>query len=206
MPMNTKPRPRKCATCREAFTPQRMGQKACSPSCALQLATSARLKKERREEVAEKKEHLQRKKDAKPLSHWLSLTQDAMNEYVRTRDAHLPCVSCGTMTSAIWDAGHFYSRGSRPNLRFDPLNIHKQCAKCNRFASADVQAAYRAEIERRIGVDMLQALERDHEPRKWTREALEDLRAYYREKTRSLKASAQGLPGDNGAQLGSVIV
>ena len=173
--------PSKCAACRAEFFRLRPKQKACKPECAQQLAQAQRLKDERRQDKA-------KLADLKPLSHWLDLTQKTVNAYVRTRDAHLPCVSCGTMNASGWDAGHFFSRGARPNLRFEPLNIHKQCQKCNRFASADVQAAYRQEIERRIGSDMLQQLGGDHEPRKSTRAQLEEIRAHYRAKLRELRS------------------
>jgi hypothetical protein len=162
-------------------------QKACGWECAQKLAEKLR----ERRDLTERRADLQKSKaklaDLKPLSHWLSLTQDVVNAYVRLRDAHLPCVSCGATSAATWDAGHFYSRGARPNLRFEPLNIAKQCRKCNHYTSADVQDAFRRELKRRIGVKAFNMLKRDHEPRKWTREALEELRAYYRQKIREME-------------------
>ena len=48
-------RQKKCAYCRQEFTPQRMGQKVCCPECAQAVARKKREKFERCEEYAERR-------------------------------------------------------------------------------------------------------------------------------------------------------
>ena len=44
-----------CKVCKTIYTPQRMGQKVCSPACAQSLASSERAKAEKVEQVKESK-------------------------------------------------------------------------------------------------------------------------------------------------------
>ncbi len=73
------------------------------------------------------------KKAIRKRSDWYAILQAEVNKNVRLRDAGLPCCTCGTTNPAIkYDAGHFLSRGARPELSFEPTNIHLQCSvQCN---------------------------------------------------------------------------
>jgi hypothetical protein len=171
-------RQRKCKVCGDKFTPQRGIQTWCSPDCGVVLA--ARL-------VGEKqaREHRAKLADSKPLSHWLELTQRVVNAYVLARDAERPCISCGCWDAFAFDAGHFLSRGARPELRFDLANIHKQCAACNRHKGGN-QVQYRLGLVARIGLPAVEALEGQHPPAKFTREGLAELRRQIAAMTRQL--------------------
>ena len=137
MAIERKPaKPKKCrvATCRASFVPSRMGQAVCSPACA--LIDGPRHAPKARKALAdiERKDIKVRKEKLKSRADHLREAQAAVNEYVRLRDAHLPCISCDStpndndlMTGSRWDAGHYRSVGACPELRFEPLNIHRQC-------------------------------------------------------------------------------
>jgi hypothetical protein len=63
-----------------------------------------------------------------------------LSKYIRQRnavDGYVKCVTCGTRKH--WtevDAGHFCSR-RHYSTRFNPMNIHEQCKKCNNFGAGE---------------------------------------------------------------------
>ena len=156
-----------------------MGQKACSINCAADHARSEREKKER-------KEGKERKAKLKTRSDWMRETQAAVNAYVRARDADLPCISCGRHHEGQWHAGHYLARGSHPNLALVEVNLAKQCAPCNTHLSGN-QLKFRVGLIARIGLEAVEALEADNEPRKYTIEDLKRIKAEYVAKLRALK-------------------
>ncbi|WP_434706679.1 recombination protein NinG [Pseudomonas sp. D4-18] len=192
------PRAKKCrvAECGAPFVPQRLGQRVCSQACAILDAPTNQANQEKaRKSLAqvERREIKVRKEKLKSRAEHLREAQAAVNEYVRLRDAHLPCISCDStpndndlMTGSRWDAGHYRSVGACPELRFEPLNIHRQCVKCNRNLSGNA-VEYRIRLVLRIGADQVAWLEGPHEPRKYTVEEIKAIKAEYRAKTRELK-------------------
>ena len=192
------PRPKKCAvqTCRASFVPRASFQTWCSPDCGVAIARARQEKKRKALAQVERREIKVRKEKLKSRADHLREAQAAVNEYVRLRDAHLPCISCDSlpndndlMTGSRWDAGHYRSVGACPELRFEPLNIHRQCVKCNRNLSGNA-VEYRIRLVLRIGADKVAWLEGLHEPRKYTVEEIKAIKAEYRAKTRELKRAA----------------
>jgi hypothetical protein len=189
------PRPKKCSvkTCRASFVPKVSFQSWCSPDCAVVIARDKQEKKRKSLASIERREIKVRKEKLKSRADHLREAQAAVNEYVRLRDAHLPCISCDSMpndsdliTGSRWDAGHYRSVGACPELRFEPLNIHRQCVKCNRNLSGNA-IEYRIRLVLRIGAETVAWLEGPHEPRKYTVEEIKTIKAEYRAKTRELK-------------------
>lgn len=81
----------------------------------------------------ERKTARKRKLEVNRTQH-LDRLQKLVNQWVLSvRDANEPCCTCGTANPGIkYDAGHFLSRGSSPELRFEATNIHRQCSvQCN---------------------------------------------------------------------------
>ncbi|EMK7870993.1 recombination protein NinG, partial [Escherichia coli] len=129
-----KPARRRCKNdeCREWFHPAFANQWWCSPECGTKIALERRSKErekaEKAEKAAEKKRRReeQKQKDKlkiqklalKPRSYWIKQAQQAVNAFIRERDRDLPCISCGTLTSAQWDAGHYRTTAATPQLRF----------------------------------------------------------------------------------------
>ncbi|WLH76859.1 recombination protein NinG [Pseudomonas sp. FP2335] len=192
------PKPKKCrvATCRASFVPARIGQAVCSPACALVDGPRHAPKSRKALADIERAEIKVRREKLKSRAEHLREAQTAVNEYVRLRDAHLPCISCDSMpndndlmTGSRWDAGHYRSVGACPELRFEPLNIHRQCVKCNRNLSGNA-VEYRIRLVQRIGADKVAWLEGLHPACKYTVEEIKAIKAKYRAMTRELKRAA----------------
>jgi hypothetical protein len=127
------------------------------------------------------KEKKVRKEALKTRSEWLKDLQDVFNTFIRLRDKDKPCISCGTFTGKM-NAGHYKSVGGSPELRFNELNVHKQCEYCNTHLSANL-IEYRIGLVKRIGVEQVEFLERkDHEPLKLTVDEIKEKIRIYKDK------------------------
>lgn len=189
------PRPKKCKNpaCGEKFVAQRLGQAVCSPKCGLAIKHVNQEKARKSLGQVERREIKVRKEKLKSRADHLHEAQAAVNGYVRLRDAHQPCISCDStpndndlMTGSRWDAGHYRSVGACPELRFEPLNIHRQCVKCNRNLSGNA-VEYRIRLVQRIGAEKLAWLEGLHAPSKYTVDEIKAIKAKYRAMTKELK-------------------
>jgi len=108
----------------------------------------------------------------KTASDYIKEAQVAFNSYIRVRDKHKQCISCGclpgdTVQGGKFDAGHYRSRGSASHLRYHLLNCHSQCVKCNRYLSGNV-VEYRKGLIARIGAERVEKIEMGNNPRKFT--------------------------------------
>lgn len=192
----------RCKICRDKFEAKYFLQKACfNPACLAEWSKLDMQKKNNTtkkvadiERKAQKKKDTARKKELKPVGDYVKEAQAAVNKYIRLRDRDKPCVSCGSnpsdanlMTGSRFDAGHYRSRGSASHLRFNLLNIHKQCVKCNRFNSGNA-VDYRIELINRIGQDNVDRLESDNKPRKFTVEYLERIKKIFNKRARFYEA------------------
>lgn len=186
-------------SCSEWFHPKFSNQWWCSPECGTMVALERRTKerdkaekaadKKRRREEQEQKDKLKvRKLALKPRSYWIKQAQQAVNTFIRERDRDLPCISCGTFTSAQWDAGHYRTTAAAPQLRFDERNIHRQCVVCNQHKSGNL-VPYRVELIERIGIAQVEAIESDHKRHRWTTEECQAIKANYQQKTIELRKS-----------------
>ncbi|MCF5179615.1 recombination protein NinG [Pseudomonas syringae pv. syringae] len=185
-------RRKRCPECRVMFTPARARQAVCGEiECAIAHGQSEKGRAIAGKALAEvgRREIKVRKEALKNRSDHMKDTQQAFNEWVRHRDAALPCVSCGRHHEGKYDAGHYRTVRSNPALRFEPLNCHKQCVPCNQHKSGNV-IEYRIELVRRIGIANVEWLEGPHEPQKYTVEELKALTANYRALTKELKRAS----------------
>lgn len=78
------------------------------------------------------------------------------HKYIRKRDEGKPCISCGTYTTL--QAGHFYSAGHNPSVRFNEDNVHGQCKRCNYFLSGNL-VPYQRNLIEKIGQERFNELE-----------------------------------------------
>lgn len=193
-------KPKKCRApgCGKPFHPTMTTQRVCSPACALAMAKDPKLQKVAAKAITkQKRQDLQeRREKLKTKGERLREAQAAFNAYIRERDAGLPCISCDSLpsdhdliTGSRWDAGHYRSVGACPELRFEPLNVHRQCVKCNRNLSGNA-VEYRIRLVKRIGADRVDWLEGPHKPQRLTIEDLQAIKALYRQKLRDLKRAA----------------
>ena len=183
--MTKPPRQKKCKVCRDPFKPFSSTHVACSLPCALALAKEASAK-ERRAEYKAHREKLKTRADH------LKECQQAFNSWVRERDFAEPCISCGTMNPVQYCAGHYLTVGAHPELRFEPLNVHKQCNKhCNLEKSGNI-VEYRKGLLAKIGPESLDWLEGKHEPVKYTIDEIKEMTKQFRTEAKRLKLRNQG--------------
>jgi hypothetical protein len=201
-------KPKKCrvATCRASFVPSRMGQAVCSPACAMIDAPRHEPKARKALADIERKDIKVRKEALKSRADHLKDAEKAVRDYRRNYELSIGsgCISCGDTQESIlsaqgwktggaFDAGHFLGKGARPELRLVPTNIWLQCKSCNAGSSKfarkgeTVSQAFRTGLIARIGLEAVEALEADHQPRKYTVEELKAVTAEYRAKTREMK-------------------
>lgn len=176
---------KRCKACRCEFTPSRPMQQACSPDCALKLVVAKREKNERAAKTLERKADAAKREKLKSRSDYAREAQTAFNLWVRLRDKDRPCISCGRHHNGQYHAGHFLSVGARPELRYEPSNVWKQCSPCNTHLSGNA-VLFRAALVREIGVEKVEWLEGPHEPRKYTVDDLKEIKRIYSAKAREL--------------------
>ena len=170
---------KKCRVCKEKFPYFNSTQVACSPKCAIEL-----VKLNKSKEYDKKTKEL--KASIKTKADWLKEAQTANNAYIRERDHDDPCISCGRHHQGQYHAGHYLSRGACPELRFHPLNNHKQCQPCNNHLSGNL-VNYRVNLIKKIGLDMVEWLEGPHEPQKLSIEDIKEIKEYYKEQFKLIK-------------------
>lgn len=172
--------------CGTQFVPSKLGQKVCGWACGLAIAPANQDKALKAIDQRKRREIKVRKEKLKSRADHLKDTQVAFNAWVRERDALLPCVSCGRHHDGQYHAGHYRTVSANPEIRFEPLNVWKQCAPCNNHKSGDI-VNYRIELVKRIGAEKVEWLEGPHEPKKYTVDDLKAMTADYRAKTKELK-------------------
>jgi len=201
---------RKCKVCKAEFTPQKMGQKVCSPDCAISLAVSERGKAAKVARVKERREDKAKLIAMKGRGDWLKEAKIAIQRFRRLEELSLgsSCMSCSRSQEEVagtdswkpggaWDGGHFLSKGARPELALEPLNIWLQCKSCNagsgKYARKGytVNQSFRINLIARIGVEMVDYLEGPHELPKHTIDDLKAIKAAYTLKTKQLKAEQE---------------
>jgi hypothetical protein len=130
---------KKCKECGGNFTPFKTTQVVCGAKCAAKLA-EAKVWKEKKKVMIE---------NTRTRTEWLALLQIVFNKYIRLRDAGKPCISCDRPLTSKFDAGHFFSVGRYPNLRFCEDNVHGQCVHCNQHLHGN-HLEYNERIQHRI--------------------------------------------------------
>jgi len=149
-------------------------------------AEAKRIKAQHEAEKADRQRLAEKKQQVKPLIYFIKQAQQAFNEFIRYRDRHLPCISCGRHHEGQYHAGHFRTTGANPELRFDEDNVHKQCSPCNNHLSGNL-IAYRPALISKIGQARFDVLMGPHELPKWKREDYIRIRDEYRAKLKAMK-------------------
>lgn len=180
-------KPRKCGICRQPATYGNAVNAWCSHEHGLELAKRMKSRSDKRKAAADRKAQRDARERVKTGPTLRKEAQAAFNAWVRMRDAGKPCVSCGRPDDGHHQrhAGHYRSVGGYPALRFEPDNVHAQCATCNNYLSGNL-VGYRAELVRRIGLPRVEWLEGPHEPAKLSRDELVSMTKCFRELTREL--------------------
>lgn len=177
----------KCKFCKQPAT-QRFGlNHFCDVNCAYNHARAIQAKKVSKDASEQRRFDRERLRQLKTRSEWLRDAQVVFNKFIRLRDSNLPCVSCGRFHQGQWHAGHYLSVGAHPELRFNELNVWRQCQPCNAHLSGN-QINYRKELVNRIGLEEVEKLESKHEPLKLTVDEIKELIKTYKAKVKALTA------------------
>lgn len=174
-----------CKICRSPFAAISSLTPVCSNyDCRVDYALKQAEKNKARE-------HREWKSKAKEklmtLSDYIQICQRVFNTYIRMRDKDLPCISSGRPLNGKYDAGHYYSTGAYPNLRFHEDNVHGQSVHDNRDLHGNL-IAYREGLIARIGIDRFNELEAvKNVPRHYTIDEVKELIQEYRNKIKEIK-------------------
>ena len=172
---------KKCRVCKKEFEPTfTTMQKVCSVTCSIEAAKQKK-KKEYSQETRRMKKALQ----DNDRSYQLKKCQEVFNKYIRLRDDSLPCISCGRHHKGQYHAGHYRTVAAHPELRFNELNNHKQCAPCNNHLSGNI-VEYRINLAKKIGEEKLKWLEGNHQSQKYTLDDIKEIKLYYKDKLSEL--------------------
>lgn len=183
--------------CLAEFAPLRLGQKACSIPCSIVVGREEEAKKLAKQLAEEDRksraERRAEKEKIKTIGEYAKQAQDAFNAWVRERDYGQPCISCGTTSNVQYAAGHYRTVGACKALRFEPLNVHRQCNRnCNSGKSGNI-VEYRIGLVKKIGLEKVEWLEGPHETVRYTVEDYKAIGAKYRALRRELvKARERG--------------
>ena len=189
----------RCTFCKNRFRPEEVEGKRtpagwfCSIDHAIEHSRAARERQNKKAIQSQAKKEKdnrrllrERKQELRSRSWYLKECQKWFNKFIRLRDAHEPCISCGRHHQGQYHAGHYRTVASSPELRFEELNCHKQCAPCNNHLSGNI-VNYRPSLIKKIGLDKVEWLEGPHKPIKITIDELKDLIAGYKSKCKELE-------------------
>ena len=161
---------------------------------------AAARKKERVEkERVDRRELKARKEALRPHGYYVKQAQIWFNRFIRLRDHGNHCISCDRpyqqsfyLKGQLFDAGHYRSVGSSPELRFEELNVHLQCVRCNRELSGNA-VEYRKRLLIKIGAKNLDWLEGPHEAKHYSVDDLKAIAAKYKSKCKELQTARESL-------------
>lgn len=195
----------RCKYCSEKYTPARSMQPGsvcnsveCQAKHAMQIIEKQRKSREKAEDIAAREDRKvvrmkleELKTPHQKRSKLIQKVEKSTRDVRRTEELlkGRGCISCnrsqqeviqtdGWKPGGAFDAGHFCSKGARPNLRFEPDNIWLQCKSCNAGSAkyarkgATVAKQYRENLILLIGLARVEELEADVTPRHWTDEEL----------------------------------
>jgi len=173
---------KKCKICGEKFVPKYSTiQPVCGNIECLIAYSNKHRERNTKSEIKEMRERV------KTRTQYLKELQQVFNQFIRLRDKGKPCISCGKPLQGKYDAGHYYSVGSYPNLRFHESNVHGQCVECNQHKHGNL-IEYGIRIESRIGkAQVAELIDQRKSNLKLTRDEIIDLIKHYKSKVKALK-------------------
>lgn len=177
----------KCKFCKKPATNKFGLNYFCDTECAYKQARANQDKKAIKDIAEQRKRDRMRLTKLKTRSQWLSEAQAVFNKFIRLRDAKKNCISCGGKLGEKYDAGHYKSRGAHPELRFEELNTHAQCVRCNQHLSGNL-INYRKGLLVRIGEEKLNWIEGSHNPLKLSVDEIQELIKVYKIRCKELQS------------------
>jgi len=168
----------KCQYHKTKFEAKYFNQKFClsDDECIKAFNESVKIAIEKQKAKQWQKEKKEIKEKLMTKSDYEKLLQKEINTIVRLIDKDFICISTGKPLNDKFDAGHFYSVGSNPSLRFNLLNIYAQSVYANQYLSGD-QINFINGIEENYGSGLksiVLRLKKDYPILKLTQEELKE--------------------------------
>ena len=132
----------KCFICKQKFTPIKSSlEQSCQnddwlTQWAMQVVAKQKKKQLKDKKTAWTKEKLEIKKKLMSLSDWKNQLQTEINAIIREIDKGHGCIATGSHQGQM-HAGHYFSVGSNPTLRFHLENIWIQSMHSNSWKGGD---------------------------------------------------------------------
>lgn len=175
-----------CLQCKQPYPAVSIGPMKFKPhtdsqECMDKLFKLANQKLVKEGEKLKREERRVWKEKLKTLGDYEKEAKREFQKWVRKRDSELPCISCGTLKSTVWDGGHFKKAELYSGVIFHELNCWKQCGKCNRYLGGN-ELNYRAALILRVGEEKVLELERiaqETRVHKFSKEELIEIRKKY---------------------------
>jgi len=129
----------------------------------------------------------------KSVKHLLNIATTHFNRFIRQRDApdgYGNCISSGQhliVPSENAQAGHYWSGGKYPRLKFNEDNVHLQGKSDNYFNGGNL-LEYRKNLIQKIGLERVEELDRiaaDKSKFKWDRFYLIEVIEKYKSKNKN---------------------
>tara|TARA_R110002124_G_scaffold133116_13_gene295752 strand:- start:339 stop:926 length:588 start_codon:yes stop_codon:yes gene_type:complete len=161
----------------------------CNMKCLMAYAydkkNKDRLVKIGRKEVD--KHHAKQKREFQANDKKLRMKEavKAFNRFIRLRDAEKPCISCQRHHTGQYHAGHYKPAGVNSALKFNEMNVFKQCAPCNNNLSGNL-INYRINLIKEIGIEAVELLYSNNEIKRYTCEELKSIELKYKAKCKAL--------------------
>ena len=178
----------KCRNCKIEFEPYKRNGIVLSRLCTACLILKGKEKIDR-DKIKKDKEWKKEAKDRlKTHSEWLNELQVVFNSFIRARDKGNPCISCGKPYGTFTEsAGHYYSVGAYPNLRFNEDNCHLQCwYNCNKNKSGNI-VEYTPKLIEKIGIERFNKLVEDkNKPLNLSTEEIKEKIIYYKKQLKNI--------------------
>lgn len=196
---------KRCRICKEKFAPSRPLQPTCGFECHLKYADQVIAKSKAKQAKEERKKDKERKEKLKNRGDYLAEAKKEIQKFRRLEELSKDsgCMSCLRSQQEVeagewrpggyWDGGHFQSKGARPELALEPLNIWLQCKACNGGSGKYARKGYtvnqnfETNLRAQEGDALVDWLKGPHEPAKHTIEDLKQIIQTYRAKARGLE-------------------
>lgn len=181
--MKTKVKTKKCAVCDEPFIPW---YTTLQPTCSIKCT----IKYNEEKEITKRFEKL--KVEVQGTALLEKAARIVFQKFIRERDKHFPCISCGTKHSPQFDAGHYKKAEIFTGLIFEETNCHKQCCYCNGPIMHGNLDEYRKGLIARYGEDYVWELESIADANRvysFSRHELIEIANTYKTKLRLLQAN-----------------
>ena len=179
----------KCKYHNTKFEAKYFNQKYClsDDECIKAFNEFVKQEKEKQRSKEWKQQKKEIKQNLETKSEVLKAAQIVFNTYIRLRDKNKNCISCDKKLVGKYDAGHFFSVGAYPNLRFNENNVHGQCVHCNRDKHGNVKE-YDLRLQNLLSKEEYsELLESRNKPLKLTLDDVKELIAIYKQKIKELK-------------------